>query len=125
MKLQWKILPTRNYIVNVIMKDINKFYDQYILLHKKQRDTIQFTYRPYLDPKINFYTKQTKEWDKINIINKIAALRGVNKKTIIMEILYTLDFLRTIYQIDQEYGVSVYGRNFYTTKRNYIKVNKQ
>jgi hypothetical protein len=125
MKLQWKILPTRNYIVNVIMKDINKFYDQYILLHKKQRDTIQFTYRPYLDPKINFYTKQTKDWDKINIINKIAALRGVNKKTIIMEILYTLDFLRTIYQIDQEYGVSVYGRNFYTTKRNYIKVNKQ
>jgi hypothetical protein len=124
MKLQWKILPTRNYIKNVIMKDINKLYDQYTLLHKKQRDTIQFTYRVYLDPRINLYTKQVKDWKINNALYKIACLRGVNKKTLIMEMLHTQNFLRTIYQIDQEYGVSVYGRNFYTTKRNYIKVKE-
>jgi len=112
----------RNYLKKIWGRDIKKIYNRIFIRSKKQRNSIDATKKYYLSPKVNWTTKRIVNEKTITPLYKASLLRGVNIKSIVQDILYLRGIQMKIYGIQQEYGASRYGANFYASKIQYEKL---
>ena len=109
----------RDYLKKIWGKDTKKIYNRLFIRSKKQRNSIDATKNIYLSPKINWYTKRFVDEKTITPLYKASILRGVNIKSIIQDILILRGIRLKFYGIQQEYGISRYGANFYAARVQY------